>query len=114
MSEVYINIPQLKYSEGSSFSATAYFREGEASEVPTTASYRLDCLTTGKELKDWTALTPAASIAIAIKATENALQNQSNKNEKKQITVARNPDGATQVRRTRTWKVINNKALPDT
>ena len=113
MAEIYISIPQLKFSEGASMVATAYFREGETSEVPTTAKYRLDCLTTGKELKDWTTLTPAASIAIAVTATENALQNQNNKNEKKQITIARNPDLDTQVRRTKTWKVINNRSLPD-
>ena len=113
MAEVYITTPQLSYSEGASMVATAYFREGEASEVPTTASYRIDCITTGKELQDWTTLTPAASIAIAVTATHNALQNQSNKIEKKQITVARNPDLATQVRRTKTWKVVNNRTLPD-
>jgi len=113
MAEVFISVPQLKFSEGSSMIATAFFREGEASEVPTTAQYRLDCLTTGTELKDWTILTPAASIAIAITATENALQSQSNRLEKKQITVSRNPDTDTQVRKTKTWKILNNKAIPD-
>ena len=113
MAEVYITLPQLQFSEGASMVATAYFREGDTAETPTTASYRIDCLTSGVEIKDWTSLTPAESIAIDITATENAIQNQGNRFEKKQITVARNPDLDTQVRRTKTWKVINNRALPD-
>ena len=113
MAEIFINVPQLKFSEGSSMVATAYFREGEASEVPTTVKYRLDCLTTGIELKDWTTLSPAAAIAINITATENAIQGQYNRLEKKQITVARNPDTDTQVRKTKTWKILNNMAIPD-
>ncbi len=107
MAEVYIKLPQLTFKEGASFDATAYFREGEASEVPTTVKYRVDCLTTGKELTDWTTVTPAASVTISITATENAIQSQWNKSERKQITVARNPDLATQVRESVIYKVKN-------
>jgi len=107
MSEVYINIPQLKQKEGSSFTATAFFRLDDAANAPTTASYRIDCLSTGKVLQDWTSLTPAVSNTIAITATHNAIQNQSNKFEKKQISVAANPDTATQVRESVEYKIEN-------
>ena len=107
MSELYITIPQLKQKEGSSFTATAYFRDGEAASAPTTAKYRVDCLTTGTTLQDWTTLTPAVSNSIAITATHNAIQDQSNKTEKKQITVSGNHDTATQFRNTVTYKIEN-------
>lgn len=104
---VYIKIPQLTVKEGSAFTATSYFRSGEAASAPTTASYRVDCLTTGKVLTDWASLTPAASIAISISPTENAIQNVANRDEIKQLTVARDPDTATQERESVTWKVEN-------
>jgi len=107
MPEVYINIPQLEQQEGSSFNATAYFRNGEAAEAPTTAKYRIDCLKTGTVLQEWTTLSPAVSNSIAITAAHNAIQDQSNKFEKKQLTVAANPDTATQFRAVTTWKVKN-------
>jgi len=103
--EVFINTPQLAFKEGSAFTATAYFRDNDTALAPTTASYRVDCLTTGKVLTDWTTLTPAASIAISITPTENAIQDDSNRTEKKQITVSADPDTTTQVRGTVTYKV---------
>lgn len=110
MTDIYIQIPQLKQQEGSSFTATAYGRNGEAAEAPTTAKYRVDCLTTGKKLTDWTTLTPASSMSISITHTENAIQDSSNKFETKQLTVAANPDTSTQFNAKVRWKVENNAA----
>ena len=104
---VHINIPLLNQKEGTSFNATAYFRSGDAASAPTTASYRLDCLSTGTVLQDWTSLTPAVSITIPITATNNAIQDNSNRYEKKQLTVAANPDTATQEREYVTYKIEN-------
>ena len=111
MPETYITTPQPFYTEGSSLTATAYFKVGEVATAPTTAKYRLDCLTTCKVLKDWTTLTPAESISIAITATENAMQDEWNTREKKQLTVASDPDTDTQTRDVVTWLVINNEAF---
>jgi len=111
MPDVYINIPQPTQQEGSSFTATAYFRNADTAEAPTTAKYRVDCLTTGKTVQEWTTLTPAESIAISITATHNAIQDNSNRFEKKQITVAANPDTATQFRAVRTYKVENIRGV---
>lgn len=41
--------------------------------VPTAVSYRIDCLTTGAQVKPWTAIDPAASVEIVITAAENAI-----------------------------------------
>ena len=104
---VYISIPDTQVQEGSSFTATAYFRTSGTATAPTTAKYRVDCLTTGLELTDWTALTPAASIDITLTATHNAIQDQTNKTEKKQLVVASDPGTSTQTRSIVVWKVKN-------
>lgn len=107
MPNVYIQIPQPRTREGSSFTATARFRNGATAEAPTTAKYRIDCLTTGVVVADWTSLSAAASINIPITATHNAIQNQSNRSEQKQLTVASDPDTSTQTRESVVWRVEN-------
>ena len=106
--DVYISLPVVKVQEGSAFAAIAYFRTtAGAAGASATAKYRVDCLTTGKELTDWTALTPAVSISIPITATHNAIQWQSNRIEKKQLIVASDPDAADQTRDKAVWTVEN-------
>ena len=107
MTDVHISIPVIKTQEGSSFNATAYFRSAGTASASTTAKYRVDCLTTGKELTDWTTITPAVSITIALTATHNAIQWQTNRIEKKQLIVASDPGGAGQTRDKATWIVEN-------
>ena len=107
MTDVYVSIPVTKTQEGSSFNATAYFRSGGSASASTTAKYRVDCLTTGKELQDWTTLIPALSISIPITATFNAIQWQTNRFEKKQLIVASDPGETDQTRDKVVWKVEN-------
>lgn len=103
---IYINLPSPFTKEGSSFVAKAYFRSGTAASTPTSARYRVDCLTTGKSLTDWTSLTPAAVINITVTSTDNAIQDQGNRVEIKQITVEENT-GTSQTRDTQQWEVRN-------
>ena len=105
--DVYINIPVNKTLEGSAFEAIAYFRQAGTAQASTTAKYRVDCLTTGKELTDWTSLTVGASITIPLTATHNAIQWQTNRFETKQLIVASDPDATDQTRDRVTWKVEN-------
>ena len=107
MTDTYLYIPNPKVKEGSSFTATVYFRSGKSSDTPSTAKYRVDCLTTGKNLTAWTSLTPATSVNISITPTENAIQYSENKTEKKQITVAADPDTSTETRSVAIYKVEN-------
>lgn len=106
MPDVYISIPNPKVQEGSSFTATAYFRENGTATAPTTAKYRIDDLTNDTVVTDWTPLTPAASIEITITATENGISSDC-RFEKKQLTVASDPDTSTQKRNIAVWKVNN-------
>ena len=109
MTDIYIQIPYFRQNEDSSFTATAYGRNAstDAAEAPTTAKYRVDCITTGVTLQDWTTLSVSTSMPISITSTFNAIQDNSNRFEKKQLTVAANPDTATQYRAVVTWKVEN-------
>ena len=107
MPEVYISVPKTITNEGSSFTATAGFRVGDAATAPTTAKYRIDCITTNTVLQDWTSLSVAASISIAVTATHQAIQSDGNRVELKQMIVASDPDTATQTRNLVQWKVRN-------
>lgn len=112
MPDVFLFIPKHKVHEGTTFTANAKFRSSaNAAQAPTTAKYRVDCLTTGKKITDWTSLTAAASIDITITATHNAIQNAGNAREKKQLTVTSDPDLSTQTRSKVVWHVTNNRAF---
>ena len=107
MSECYITIPKPIVDERSSFTATSYFRSGDAGSASTTAKYRVDCLTTGTKLEDWTSLSVAESISIPIASNTNRIISNSNRFEKKQITIASDPGETTETRDVITYKVKN-------
>lgn len=110
--QVAILIPRPKVREGSAFTATAYFRDRAtaAASTPTSIKYRVDCLTTGQNLTDWTTVSAASTATIAITSTYNAIQSDSNSAERKQLTVAANYGLSTQVTETAVWEVENNQA----
>lgn len=112
--QVVVMIPRPKFNEGSAFTATAYMRDRATSlaSVPAAAKYRLDCLSTGQTIKDWTSLTPAASINISISATDNAILDTSNDSERKQLSVASEPGAAAQFRDVVIWDVVNLRGSP--
>ena len=113
MPETFAQVPHLQTKEKSSFNATAYFRVGTTATAPTTAKYRVDNVTTNKELKDWTSLTPAVSNTIAMTSTFNKIQNESNRIEKVMLTVAADPDGDTETRDSVTWNILNFRAFDE-
>lgn len=107
--QIAIQIPRPRVKEGSAFTATAYFRDRAtaAADAPTAVKYRVDCLTTGKVLADWTTVSAAASVSIPLTATHNAIQSQCNRYEVRQLTVAADPDTAEQARESVTYEVEN-------
>lgn len=105
MISTYIVIPQDAVQEGSSFTATAYFRVLDASTVPTTVRYRIDGISTGKKIRDWTSLTPAASIAFTITPDDNEIVSNTRREERRQLTVETNTDLDTQTRERIFWNV---------
>ena len=96
------------YKEGQSFTATfKFFDSGFAPSTPATARYRIDCLTSGVTIRDWTVLTPTQSIDIAVTPTDNAIQNSQNPSERKQIVVQSNYGTDTQSVQSSDWTVEN-------
>jgi hypothetical protein len=79
------------YNEGQSATLTFVFAD-EDDEVtePTTARYRIDCLTTGRVVRDWTTLTVATSVEVAITPDDTAILVNRNPSERKQVVVQSN------------------------
>ena len=108
MTDVFVTVPNTIVKESSSFTATAYFRvAGAASASVTNSQYRIDNLTTGSKVADWTALTPAVSIEIPITSAHNKILNNSDRFEKLQLTVASDRGETSATYDTVIWKVEN-------
>lgn len=105
MINTYIVLPWDKIQEDSSFTATIKFRLVDASTVPTTVRYRIDCTTTLKKIRDWTSLTPAASIDVIITPADNEIVSDARRRERRQITVETNTGLSTQTRERVWWNV---------
>jgi len=114
--QIAIQIPKSIWKEGSAFIATAYFRlrSTAAAVTPTTVHYRVDDLTTGKELIDWTSVTPASNVTIAITSTFNDIQDDTSHRETKQLTIR--ADGGTDTEHLETieWMVTNLLGITST
>ncbi len=108
MTDVYIKIPEPRVLDGSSFTATAYFRSsGAASASATNSRYRIDNLSTGKEMSGWAALTPAVSIDIAITSAHNKIQNDQSLSERVQLVVASDRGETNATYDSVTWTIEN-------
>ena len=107
--QIEISIPKTQWQEGSGFTATAYFRtrSDSAADTPASVRYRIDCLTTGLVITDWTSATPGTSVDIAVTGTENAIQDQSNTYERKQLVVESDTDASDQCRGQIIWRIQN-------
>lgn len=58
-----------------------------AAAVPSTLRYRIDCGTTGEQVRDWTTLTPSAEPEIRLTLNDNGLRSQDNAAEERVVTV---------------------------
>jgi hypothetical protein len=113
--QIAIRIPRSDWREGSAFTASVNFRtrSSSAASTPTTIKYRVDCLTTGREVLDWTEITPAAaSASIAVTGAYNAILDDANDAEVKQLTVMADDGLATQHRESARWRVENLYGSP--
>ncbi len=107
--QVEVSIPKTRVPEGTNFTATAYFRTRAtgAASTPTTVQYRLDNITGSKVITDWTTVSPASSVTIVIKSTENAINGNNNRTERLQIMVKADDGLSTQTIGSAQWRVIN-------
>jgi len=108
--QIEIQIPVARVPEETTFTATAYFRTRSTAlaSTPTTIHYRVDCLSTRRQITDWTAIAvPAGSNTITISATHNQILEDAHANETKQLTVKVDSGLSTQVIKAKRWKVEN-------
>jgi hypothetical protein len=105
---VAIQIPKTKFKEGDSFTATAYFRKDKAAITPGTVYYRVDCITTQKQITDWTELTAGTTVDITI---TTAIRGDWNRTERKRLTVSADKDTDNEVIGTTHWTVVNLAGL---
>ena len=97
-----------EYNEGQSFTANfKFFDSSYVPSSPTTLRYRIDCLTTKTQVKDWTTLTPGLNVDISVSPDDNDIQNSNNRRERKQMVVQTNYGTSTQGVETKEWDVLN-------
>lgn len=104
MPNTYIQYIDPYVKEKGSISVNAYFRDStNAASAPTTVHYRIDCLTTGTKVLDWTSVSPAVSVTISVTSSQNAIISDNNARERKQITVSADKGTTTETRDTAFW-----------
>ncbi len=111
--QIEIVLPKTNVLEESTFSLTAFSRTRatKSASIPTTLRYRLDCLKTGREILDWTSVSPAANVTIVITATNNQILDDANMTERKQIIVQADAGLSTQVNGKSFWIVKNLRGI---
>jgi hypothetical protein len=124
--QIEIQLPLTIVPEETTFTATAYFRtrSTKVASTPTTIQYRVDCLTTKRQITDWTSIAvpdssntivitstsiavPDSSNTIVITSTENQILDDANQWETKQLTVKVDSGLTTQAIKPVRWKVQN-------
>ena len=112
--QIEIQVPQTIVPEETTFDATVYFRtrSTKAASTPTTIHYRVDCLTTGRQITDWTSVSsPDTSNTITITATENQILSDASLAETKQLTIKTDSGLSTQAIKPFRWKVQNLQGI---
>lgn len=73
--------------QSTSYLTVTFKDKAGAVAAPASATYRIDCLTTGTAIKAATALTPAATVEITIAPNENRIVTPGNTRERRRVTV---------------------------
>lgn len=111
--QIAFSLPKDRVKEESQLIVTAYFRDRatQAADTPTNVYYRLDCLSTGIAILDWTSISTAASVSITITPTQNEIQRTHNYQERKQLTVAADYGLSTQYVESVEYDVVNLQGI---
>lgn len=98
-----------RWKEQSQIAVGARFRDRALADeqIPSAVSYRLDCLTSGIQILDWTTVTPGETVTVTVTATQNKIQQDYNRTERKQLTIAADYGLSTQFVDSIDWEVTN-------
>lgn len=79
----------LQINEGSTAYLRCEFKDSDGVQAfPTAVECRIDCITSGAAIRALAPVTPASSVTtIEISATENAIQDDANRRERRRVTV---------------------------
>ena len=112
--QVSLLIRKTRVNEGDTFNVDAAFVDNgtEALDTPTSVDFRVDCLTTGQVVKDWTAAALGDSSTVQMDSAFSVIINRWNRTERKQVTVRLNRDDDSQVSARACWTVRNQDFLP--
>ena len=72
---------------GTLYFTVKFYNVSDELFAPTAVQYRIDCLTTGSEARDWTSVTPATSVTLAVTGDDNQIFNELNAREVRQMVV---------------------------
>lgn len=84
-----------------------YLNASDVAAVPTTIRYRVDCLTTGRKMRDWTTVSAAQDITVTLTKDDNAIVDQGDEFEEREVTVQYNAGLSTQQIQRHRWVVEN-------
>ena len=108
MTDTFIVKTNPNIKERSSLVVSAYFRDSSnAADTPTTIDYRIDDITTHTAITGWTSVTPAVSVNITIKSSENRIVANGNQRERRQITVSADRGTDNETRDITEWNIEN-------
>jgi hypothetical protein len=107
--QVEIRLPKTVFNERTAFTATAIFktRSSGADSIPTTAEYKLFNLSSKETIKDWTTLTPAASISISVSAVDNKIKSDYRPSERMALLVSADRGLSTEVLQEIHYRLMN-------
>lgn len=86
-------------------------RSDASLQVPTNIRYRIDDLTTGVAVLDWTSVSADDEITLTITPTQNAMQDQCNRKEVREVVVAADYGLSTQYLGSVTYEVENLRGV---
>ena len=81
-------------------------KDGDPS-VPTSATYRIDCVTNNQSVRASTALTPASSIEIKLAPDDNKIISDTNEYEIRELTVSASYGVGDESHASGKWRVHN-------
>jgi len=79
--------------------------------TPTTLVYQIDCVTTSTAITAETSLTPGTSVEITITPTENAMIDQANAFEEREVTVTAGYGANDQIIEVFCYRLLNLSAI---
>ena len=97
--------------EGTLYFTVKFYDVDNALFVPSAVSYRIDCLTTGNEVRAWTTVTPANTVTIAATGDDNQIYNELSTREVRQMVVKYTDVSTNDQHSQIQWRVDNLKGV---